>query len=188
LELDVIEQGPDEPILETKVFSCSPMLATLISHFEDKSSWTAEDLSNEMGVALHIVRKRMAYWINQRVVQMNSSPDDTTTVYELASLDHADHDGTNHMIADEDDGEHAVSVAAQQDEEMDVYISYIVGMLTNLGQLPLKTIHNNLKTFVTGSDIRYDKTPQQLSSFLQHLCQQERLECGPDGMYKLFKK
>ena len=70
---------------------------------------------------------------------------------------------------------------------MEVYTSYIVGMLTNLGQLPLKTIHSNLKTFVTGSDIRYTQTPQQLSAFLQRLCQEGKLECGPDGLYRLVK-
>ena len=47
---------------------------------------------------------------------------------------------------------------------------------------------NGLKMFVTGSDMKYNKTPQQLSLFLQHLCKQEKLECGPDGMYKLLKK
>ena len=44
-------------------------------------------------------------------------------------------------------------------------------MLTNLGQLPLKTIHNNLKTFVTGSDHKYNKdaaTAQRLfTTFVQ---------------------
>jgi hypothetical protein len=38
--------------------------------------------------------------------------------------------------------------------------------------------------FVTGSDVKYNKTPQQLSLFLQHLCKQEKLECGPDGMVR----
>ena len=82
----------------------------------------------------------------------------------------------------------AVSFTTYEEQEMEVFTSYIVSMLTNLGQLPLKTIHNNLKMFVTGSDVKYSKTPQQLSAFLQHLCRQERLECGPDGQYKLLKK
>ena len=88
---------------------------------------------------------------------------------------------------DEEEGQ-AVSLAAQEEEEMEVYESYIVGMLTNLGQLPLERIHNMLKMFVSGSDVKYNKTPQQLSMFLQHLCKQEKLECGPDGTYKLLKK
>jgi anaphase-promoting complex subunit 2 len=46
-----------------------------------------------------------------------------------------------------------------------------------------------LQMMVTsGSDHKYNKTPQQLSVFLQQLCEQEKIECGPDGMYKLLKK
>jgi anaphase-promoting complex subunit 2 len=193
LELDVIEDGPNgEPVIMTKEFSCSPLLATLISHFEDRTEWTAEDLSNETGVASHAIKKRMIYWINHRVITVHITPAGVT-VYNLATLaSHEENDahGSPQHLASEDDDlhDHTVSISAQQDQEMDVFLSYVVGMLTNLGQLPLKTIHNNLKTFVTGSDVRYDKTPQQLSAFLQNLCRQERLECGPDGMYKLFKK
>ena len=87
----------------------------------------------------------------------------------------------------DDDGHHgqAVSVAAQEEEDLAVYESYIYGMLHTHGQLPLDRIHNMLKMFVTGSEVKYNKTPQQLSMLLQHLCRQDRLECGPDGMYKL---
>jgi anaphase-promoting complex subunit 2 len=60
--------------------------------------------------------------------------------------------------------------------------------LTTLKTLPLEKIHNNLKMFATGSDHKYNMTVHQLSGFLQHLCKQERLECGPDGDYKVFKK
>jgi len=128
----------------------------------------------------------MTYWVNNRVIKVVSSSGSTR--YEIASVAHYSQGENSTSMMDVDGEDHAVSVTAREEEEMDVYVSYIVGMLTNLGQLSLKTIHNNLKTFVTGSDIRYDKTPQQLSAFLQHLCKQEKLECGPDGMYKLFKK
>ena len=60
--------------------------------------------------------------------------------------------------------------------------------ISNLGQLPLDRIHNMLKTFVTGSDHKYNKTPQQLQIFLQQLCKGDKLEFGADGMYKLVKK
>ena len=72
----------------------------------------------------------------------------------LASASALDDDGTEGQ---------AVSVLAQEEEEMEVFESYIVGMLTNLGQLPLSRIHNMLKMYVSGgSDVKYSKTPQQL--------------------------
>ena len=179
LELDVVEDHEDgSTSIETREFSCSPLLATLILHFEDKTVWTAEELSNETGIPEHAIQKRMTYWTNNRVVRLDSKGK-----YELASAIHESHEEI-----EEGDDSHAVSVTAHEEEEMAVYESYIVGMLTNMGQLPLQRIHSLLKTFVTGSDVRYDKSPQQLSVFLQHLCRSEKLECGPDGMYKLFKK
>jgi anaphase-promoting complex subunit 2 len=45
-----------------------------------------------------------------------------------------------------------------------------------------------LKTFGAGSEHNYDKTPNQLVVFLQQLCKEEKLEVGPDGMYKLLKR
>jgi anaphase-promoting complex subunit 2 len=188
LELDVVEEKPDgTAVIETREFSVAPLLATLISYFEDKDVWTAEELSNEIGLAEHMIQKRMAYWINNRVIkQLHGQP----VRYEVATREQfMQHD---HVAAGTDDDGmegNAVSVLAQEEEEMEVFESYIVGMLTNLGQLPLSRIHNMLKMYVSGgSDIKYSKTPQQLGAFLQQLCRQEKLECGPDGMYKLFKK
>jgi anaphase-promoting complex subunit 2 len=192
LELDVVEEGPDgTPAIETREFTCAPLLATLISHFEDKDRWSAEDLSNETGIPEHVIQKRMAFWINNRVIKLIPGG---TVEYEVTTREHLlqgdnDPDSAVASMMEEDESEgNAVSVVGQDEEEMDAYESYICGMLTNLGQLPLDRIHNMLKMFVTGSDIKYNKTPQQLSLFLQHLCKQEKLECGPDGMYKLFKK
>lgn len=191
LELDVAEEGPDgESVIETREFSCSPLLATLISHFEDREEWTADDLSNETGIAEHIIQKRMGYWVSNRVVRIIPSSQ-ATVVYQVASHEHqlqGEHDVDSAMM-DLDHGEsQAVSLFAQEEEEMGVFESYIVGMLTNLGQLPLEKIHNMLKMYVSGSDVKFSKTPQQLSTFLKYLCKQEKLECGPDGMYKLYKK
>ena len=182
LELEVIE--PDGEI-STKEFTCSPIHATLISHFEDNDGyWTAKDLSNEIGVSEDIIKKRMGYWVNQNVVKTVGGKRATT--YELASY-HDEQVDNPEDFYDEEDGI-IVSLSGQEEEEWEAYESYVVGMLANLGQLPLERIHNFLKTFVTGSEHKYNKTPQQLSFFLQQLCKDEKLECGADGTYKLIKK
>eukprot|EP00550_Attheya_septentrionalis_P003183 CAMPEP_0198286292 /NCGR_PEP_ID=MMETSP1449-20131203/5415_1 /TAXON_ID=420275 /ORGANISM="Attheya septentrionalis, Strain CCMP2084" /LENGTH=782 /DNA_ID=CAMNT_0043983991 /DNA_START=169 /DNA_END=2517 /DNA_ORIENTATION=- len=188
LDLEVVEYDPNgTAITEIRTFSCSPLHATLISHFEDQDQWSPNDLSNETGVWVDVVKKKMSYWINHRVVR--TVPSETSggeLVYELAASDDESEIGTEEE-EEEGEGGH-VSLGAQEEEAMQVFESYIFGMLTNMGQLPLERIHNMLKTFVTGSDHRYDKTPQQLSVFLQQMCKEEKLECGPDGMYKLVKK
>lgn len=204
LELDAIEGRT----VVTKEFSCTPLQATLIAHFEDKVEWTLEDLSNETGVPEHVLYKKMTFWVNHRVL-VHSGGWGGAATYELASPDHlaesglgfrdlvgghagggsdaATGGGQGSVLYDDDDGLPAVSVSAQAKAEMEVYESYIVGMLTNArGGLQLLRIHGMLQMFVSGTDTKYNKTPAQLSAFLQLLCQQEKLECGPDGMYKLF--
>jgi anaphase-promoting complex subunit 2 len=192
-----------------KEFTCSPIQATLITHFEDKESWTAVDLARETNVSEETIRRKMGYWLNQRVVQCRDTIVDdlvhgggrtATVLYTLCSSflsgdafneqlgSSFSEDGNTEIMAEYDEYEdNAIQAKAQEAEEMKVYESYIVGMLTNLGPLPLERIHNMLKMFVTGSELKYDKTPQELSSFLDYLCNQDKLEYS-DRMYKLVKK
>jgi anaphase-promoting complex subunit 2 len=193
LELDVVEEDDNgESHLETKEFSCSPLLASLISHFEDKPTWTAEELSNETGIPERSIQKRMSYWITQRVVTLLPTKDPSKSTYSLSSRAERLLQGDAHGLMDDDEhGGQAVSASAQEEEEMEVYESYISVMLTSLQQASLERIHNMLHMMTgsgSGAEGSYNKTPQQLSAFLQRLCRQEKLECGPDGMYKLFKK
>lgn len=177
LELDVIEHDGTE---KTKEFTCTPFHATLISHFEDKEEWGLEELTMRLELPdEHVVAKKLAYWVNQRVLMLNS-----VGRYEIASpsnwnqaVDHAEEDAPQQVLG------------AQQDDALEVYESYVLGMLQRLEELSLDRIHNNLKMFATsGSDHQYNMTMRQLSSFLQKLCKDEKLECGVGGMYKLLKK
>jgi len=149
LELDILEVKPDgTTAIETREFTVGPLLATLISHFEDKTQWSLEDLSNQTGLAEHVVRKRMQYWVNNRVIvqlmttrsTVSSSPAAVAaaaaTRYELATREYilqGDNDQANtvrsSMMLDDNDGsgEQAVSIFAQEEEEMEIYESYIYG-------------------------------------------------------------
>ncbi|KAL9188455.1 hypothetical protein ACHAXT_006833 [Thalassiosira profunda] len=185
LEVEAYEHDEDGQLVShVKEVSCTPAHATLLAHFEDKSEWTSAELSTKTVMPEDMVRKRMLFWTNQRVVHAKRSHDDT--VYSLISASEADANDQSFQHEDEDQ-EQAVSHGAHEEQERKVYESYIIGMLSNLGQLPLERIHSMLKTFVAGSDHKYDKTPQQLAVFLQQLCKEEKLECS-HGMYSILKK
>jgi anaphase-promoting complex subunit 2 len=220
LELDIQEErsgdNDDGKIshVETKTFTCSPLLATLISHFEDKPTWTAEELSNETGIPEHVIQKRMAFWIANHVVVFDTSKTNQKSIaYTLASFKQrkqSENDQKQHqhlsggsqmggmamMMEDDDDPHHssvsAADLAHRDQEEMELYESYVMVMLSSLQQANLEKIHNTLKMMLAsaGGDATKSNTitPQQLNVFLQRLCRQEKLECGPDGMYKIFKK
>jgi len=172
LDVDVIDEHTGDVV--TKEFSCTPLQATLISHFEDNDGcWTANDLANETGVPIDVIQRKMGYWINHRVVKITQSIPEVS--YGLCSIKDASL-ASNRDTYDEDDDGLAVSLSAQEAEEIQAYESYILGMLSNLGQLPLERIHKMLGLFVSGSELRYNKTPQQLSVFLQQLCKEDKLE------------
>lgn len=182
LELDVIEENGE---VSTKEFSCSPIHATLITHFEDNGGvWSARELSDETGLSEDIIRKKMSYWVNNNVVSFTRSGNQA--IYELISSED-DFQNSHDSFYDDEDAP-LVSLGAKEEEEWQTFESFIMGMLSNFGSLPLDRIHNMLKTYAAGSEHGYKKSPQQLSTFLQQMCTQEKIERGGDGHFKLIKR
>lgn len=187
MEVEVYENDEDGNLVShTKEVTCSTAQANLLAQFEDKSELTSGELAFRTEMPEDVVKKRMGFWVNQRVLRAKPHGGGQT-LYKLISASEADaNDQSIHH--EEEDLEGAVHISAHVQQEMKVYESYIMGMLSNLKQLHLDRIHSMLKTFVAGSDHKYDKTPQQLAVFLQQLCKEEKLECSPDGLYTILKK
>ena len=68
---------------------------------------------------------------------------------------------------------------------MHVYWSYIVGMLTNLGSLPVDKIHSFLVMFVPSED-PYVKTKQELETYLLAMTDEGKLK-NEDSKFSLVK-
>lgn len=182
LELDFIEDNGE---VSTKEFTCSPIHATLISHFEDNNEkWTVSELSQETGLPEDVIRKKMSFWVNNNLVSCTRSGSEA--VYELVSFD-GNIQNSGNSFYDDDDGL-LVSTGGREEEEWQTIEAFITGMLSNFGSLPLDRIQNMLKTYAAGSEHGYKKSPHQLSVFLQEMCSQHKIECGSDGHYKLIKK
>ena len=65
--------------------------------------------------------------------------------------------------------------------------SFIVGMLTNLGKLPLERIHTMLKMFTTqGPSSTHECSPSELKVFLDRKVKEQQLVCS-GGVYQLNK-
>jgi anaphase-promoting complex subunit 2 len=186
LELDAIEEGPDGmPQISTKEFTCEPLLVTLISHFEDRPTWTLEELTNEANVPETVIAKKMSFWEGNNVVTCSKNANGATT-YSLASTAGRSATESNAFWADAG-AVSAVSTEALTEEEDSLYESYIVVMLTSMKQASVTKVHEMLKLMVSsGSETKYNKTVPQLKAFLQSLCRRDKLECGPDGLYKLI--
>jgi len=158
LQLDVVQDG----VVQTKNVTCTPLQATLISFFEDKTLWSPEALSTEMGFSETTIEKLMQFRINHRVVGRRAADGH----YLLASAKQ----WTSGIVEDEDVSDE-MPIGGNMDAEQDEWFSsYITGMLKRYKELPLHRIHDMFKLFARGSDTAYNKTPRQLSALLQRLC------------------
>lgn len=87
---------------------------------------------------------------------------------------------------EEDETESAMASASdQREEELQVFWSYIVGMLTNLDSMPLERIHQMLKMFAShGPGVEFSQ--EELKNFLQRKVREHELIFA-GGVYHLPK-
>ncbi|XP_061992637.1 anaphase-promoting complex subunit 2 isoform X1 [Rosa rugosa] len=173
-------------------FMVAPLHAAIIMQFQDQKSWTSKDLAAAVGVPIDILNRRINFWISKGILTESLGEDTDDHVFTLmegmidTGKNTANDGNCEDLIVGDEEGESSVaSVEDQLRKEMTVYEKFILGMLTNFGSMALDRIHNTLKMFCI-ADPTYDKTLQQLQSFLSGLVSEEKLELR-DGMYFLKK-
>ncbi|CAI0405954.1 unnamed protein product [Linum tenue] len=173
-------------------FTVTPIHAAIIMQFQDQISWTSNKLAAALGVPVDVLNRRINFWISKGIVSESLGTEPNDHVFTLAegNTDAGKNAGNGgsceEMLPGDEEGESSVASAEDQlRKEMTVYEKYIMGMLTNFGSMALERIHNTLKMFCV-ADAPYDKSLQQLQSFLSGLVAEEKVELR-DGMYFLKK-
>ncbi|XAR65216.1 hypothetical protein NMG60_11009256 [Bertholletia excelsa] len=173
-------------------FTVTPVHASIIMQFQEQISWNSKNLAAAVGVPVDVLNRRINFWISKGVLSESPGADSDDHIFTLLegtvenSKSAANNGGCDELLAGDEDGERSVaSVEDQLHKEMTVYEKFITGMLTNFGSMALDRIHNTLKMFCV-ADPSYDKSLQQLQSFLSGLVAEEKLELR-DGMYFLKK-
>nr|GME18442.1 anaphase-promoting complex subunit 2 [Ipomoea batatas] len=173
-------------------FTCTPLHASIIMQFQDQKRWTSKNLAAALGTPVDVLNRRINFWTSKGVLAESVGPDSSDHLFTLVeALTDTGKTGISsgncdELLAGEEDRERSVaSVEDQLRKEMTVYEKFIMGMLTNFGSMALDRIHNTLKMFCI-ADPAYDKSLQQLQSFLSGLVAEEKLELR-DGMYFLRK-
>ncbi|XP_050425867.1 anaphase-promoting complex subunit 2 [Adelges cooleyi] len=174
--------------------SVSPIHATILWHFQDKEEWTIDELSMEMRVPATNLRRRIGFWQNQGLLREKSVDTfilvedgiPTTSLSGKGNRNSMGGRGSEFACCEDDEMESAMASAQdQREEELQVFWSYIVGMLTNLDSLPLDRIHQMLKMFATqGTGV--DCSLTQLRIFLDDKVKEHKL-LFTGGRYKLAK-
>ncbi|KAL5721544.1 anaphase-promoting complex subunit 2 [Ranunculus cassubicifolius] len=170
-------------------FTVAPVNAAIIMHFQDQTSWTSKELAAAIGVSMDTLNRRINFWISKGVIAEAVGADSDNPIFTLVDsmVDSNNKNGVNNtscedLTADEEGETSVASLEEQLLAEMTVYEKYIMGMLTNFGSMSLERIHNTLKMFC--AEPAYDKSLQQLQSFLSGLLSEEKLEFR-EGMYYL---
>ncbi|XP_046449406.1 anaphase-promoting complex subunit 2-like [Daphnia pulex] len=168
-------------------FTVPPDLAAIISHFEDKDQWDLEELSQEMELPMSHLRRRVHVWQTHGVLQEIST--------DRFKVDENGPNFTGHKILletlakmeeEEEDDDEEDSEKKTEEDGLQVYWSYVVGMLTNLEALPVERIHQMLKMFTMQGSSGAECTLQQLKNFLDSKVKQQLLSFS-SGMYRLPK-
>ncbi|CAL9222463.1 unnamed protein product [Arabidopsis halleri] len=169
-------------------FTVSPTHAAIIMQFQEKKSWTYKDLAAVIGIPIDALNRRVNFWISKGVLKESTGANSDSNVLTLVEsiTDSGKNEGEEELLTGEEESETSIaSVEDQLHKEMTIYEKFIMGMLTNFGGMALERIHNTLKMFCV-ADPSYDKSLQQLQSFLSGLVSEEKLEFR-DGMYLLKK-
>lgn len=171
----------------TLQLTVSPMHATLIYHFQEKPRWTLDELSAVTQASSTLVRRKLALWQGQGILW-----EESPGVFTLGSHGGSTGSGSippQPLELDEDEEETPSAMASTQDQkesDLQIYWSYIVGMLTNLEALTLERIHTMLKMFAMQTPSTAELTAQELRHFLDgQVSKQKLLYSG--GHYRLPK-
>ncbi|KAK9499694.1 hypothetical protein O3M35_002696 [Rhynocoris fuscipes] len=162
----------------------SPTHAAIIWYFQDKSQWTIEELSTVLHIPPTVLRRRIAFWQSQGLLREIATDtflliEDTAKSSKTAVV--------TEMICEDDEAESIMASAQdQREEELQVFWSYIVGMLTNLESLPPERIHQMLKMFASQGPSGVECSLQQLRHFLDRKVREHKLLFS-GGFYRLPK-
>ncbi|XP_068695380.1 anaphase-promoting complex subunit 2-like isoform X3 [Montipora foliosa] len=164
----------------TLSLSVTPAQATALMHFQDKERWSLEELSGVMQAPPGLLRRRLGFWISQGVLKEESS--DTFVVVERQKGQQRISD----VVMDAEVESVMASSQDQREEELQVFWSYIVGMLTNLESLPLDRIHSMLRMFAMQGPSPSQCSVDDLRRFLDRKVKDQELQFV-NGFYRLPK-
>lgn len=139
-----------------------------------------------MKVPSSVLRKRIVFWQTQGLIKETAHDVYTLIEEDKATINELHETTKSDAIMEEEESESAMaSLNDQREEELQVFWSYIVGMLTNLDSLTLERIHQMLKMFASnGPCVEFSLA--ELQEFLQKKVKQHEL-VFMGGVYHLPK-
>uniref|UniRef100_A0A8C7YQF3 Anaphase-promoting complex subunit 2 n=1 Tax=Oryzias sinensis TaxID=183150 RepID=A0A8C7YQF3_9TELE len=162
----------------------SPIQAAIILHFQDKSSWTLEELSGKLGAPKELVHRKLALWQQQGVLREEAGG--RYYVVEMGSSMEKLERGGMLIDSDEERDSNTTTQSEQREEKLQLFWAYIQAMLTNLDSMTLDRIHSMLRIFVATGPVVTEMDINELEAFLQKKVREQQLLMSA-GVYRLPK-
>ncbi|XP_056144317.1 anaphase-promoting complex subunit 2 [Lampris incognitus] len=162
----------------------SPIHASIILHFQEKSSWTLEELSGKLGVSKETVHRKVALWQQQGVLREEAAG--RYSVLETGSSKDRLERSVMLIDSDEEGDSNTTTQSEQREEKLQLFWAYIQAMLTNLESMTLDRIHSMLRMFVATGPVVTEMDVNELEAFLQRKVREHQLSVSA-GVYRLPK-
>uniref|UniRef100_A0A4W4F9E1 Anaphase-promoting complex subunit 2 n=1 Tax=Electrophorus electricus TaxID=8005 RepID=A0A4W4F9E1_ELEEL len=147
-------------------------------------TWSLEDLSGALGVSQELVRRKLALWQQQGVVQEEASG--RYSILETASCRERPDRAVMLLDSDEEGDSNTTTQSEQREEKLQLFWAYIQAMLTNLESMTLERIHSMLRMFVVTGPGATEMDVNELQAFLQKKVRDHQLIVST-GVYRLPK-
>ncbi|XP_054463484.1 anaphase-promoting complex subunit 2 [Anoplopoma fimbria] len=162
----------------------SPIHAAIILHFQEKSSWTLEELSVKLGAPKELVHRKLALWQQHGVLREEAGG--RYYVVETGSSKEKMERGVMLIDSDEERDSNTTTQSEQREEKLQLFWAYIQAMLTNLDSMTLDRIHSMLRMFVATGPVVTEMDVNELEVFLQRKVREHQLMVSA-GVYRLPK-
>ncbi|KAM6905548.1 anaphase-promoting complex subunit 2 [Xenentodon cancila] len=162
----------------------SPIHAAIILHFQDKSSWTLEELSAKLGAPKELLHRKLALWQQHGVLREEAGG--RYYVVETGSSKEKVERGVMLIDSDEERDSNTTTQSEQREEKLQLFWAYIQAMLTNLDSMTLDRIHSMLRMFVATGPVVTEMDVNELEAFLQRKVREHQLMVSA-GVYRLPK-
>lgn len=162
----------------------SPIHAAIILHFQEKSSWTLEELSAKLGTPKELMHRKLALWQQHGVLREEAGG--RYYVVETGSSKEKMERGVMLIDSDEERDSNTTTQSEQREEKLQLFWAYIQAMLTNLDSMTLDRIHSMLRMFVATGPVVTEMDINELEAFLQRKVREHQLLVSA-GVYRLPK-
>lgn len=166
-----------------RVIECTvtPIQASVIMKFQEKDTWSLQDLSQSLKMCSINLRKKLSFWKSHGIIRLDDQEVESE-VYTLVRDPNKQNNRQKSFIEVEDDPEKVEhSNDTLKESDLLLYWNYTLNMLRGFGCLPLDRIHSLLKMYAN-SEI----TIEQVKRLLE-IKMKEQLVKYSAGLYRLNK-